>query len=226
MAKKGGLIKLKARSDKIKTLLTETKKQGADVTLAENLFKEAEKNIKKKNETEAAQILDNIDLMIKHAKMRRKYEMMIFNSLPTLEKAKGAGADVSSSEELLERAKALLDEGEFGDAHDCIKQARRDADDAKRHITAKSQILRIVPLIEGGRRKGIDVTIAMKTMQEAWDALKENNYGIVRGLVKKAKTAIQNAEEYKNYEESIKEMEARVGAVSDAGMDTEKMSKA
>ncbi|MCK4266916.1 MAG: hypothetical protein KAX31_06515, partial [Thermoplasmata archaeon] len=226
MARKDGIKKLKARSDKTKKLLTETKKQGADVTLAESLFKEAEKNIKKKNETEAAQILDNIDLMIKHAKMRRKYEMMIFNTLPTIQKAKGAGADVSSSEELLERAKELLDEGEFGDAHEMIIKVRREAEDAKRHITAKSQILRIVPLIEGGRRKGVDVTIAMKTMQEAWDALKEDNYGVVRGLVKKAKTAIQNAEEYKSYEESIKEMEARVGAVSDVGMDTEKMSKA
>ncbi|MFO7618843.1 MAG: hypothetical protein R6W91_04220 [Thermoplasmata archaeon] len=221
--KKGGLKKLKARFEAVKKQIDRVKKDGADVNLAISLLGEADGYLKGGDETESARILDNIDIIIKQAKVKKKYEMMIFNSLPMIEKAKRAGANVDASEAFLTKAKELLDMGEFGDAHEQIKMARREADNAKHFMTAKAQIQRVTPLVEAAKKRGVNVRDATNVILEAWEALRGGNYDMVADLVKKTATYLNIAEEQKNYEISIKDMEARISAVAESGVDVKEM---
>ena len=223
MAKRTVSKRIKTRLEKIESLISEAKRRGADVQLATNLIEEAEKAIKSGNESKATEILDNIDLVIKHAKQQKKYETMIFNSLPTLEKAKRAGADITIAEEFLEKAKKSLEDGLYGDAHEHIKNARTQAEDAKRYITSKSLILRSVPVIEHAKRRGVDVSETTQIMTESWEALSKGNYGIVNRLVKRINSAVVAAEEHEKYADSIKEIEARITSVKEVGLEVTKM---
>lgn len=222
--KKGSLKKLQARLEVTRKHIDEAERDGADLKLAIALLNEVEPCLKKDDEAEATKILDNIDLMIKQARAKKKYEMMIFNSLPIVEKAKRAGADVSSSETLLAKARELLDAGEFGDAHEHIKMARREAENAKRFMMAKVHIQRVAPLVEAAKRKGVKVQETTKIILEAWKALNEGNYDVVTSLMKNATTLLDIAEEQKSYGISIKDMEARIAAVAEAGVDTKEMA--
>jgi hypothetical protein len=221
--KKGGSKKLQAKFEHTKKLIDEAEKDGADLKLARALLDEVGPCLKRDDETEATKIFENIDLMVKHAKSKKKYAMMIFNSLPIIEKAKRAGGDVHASEALLAKAKELLDAGEFGDAHEQIKMARREAENAKHFMNAKAHIQRVTPLVEAARRKGVAVQDTMRIIIEAWNALKGGSYDVVTDLMKKATTLLEIAEEQKSYDISIADMEARVAAVATSGVDTKGM---
>jgi prefoldin subunit 5 len=223
--KKGGLKKLRARFDTLKKQIDRVKKDGANVELALSQLAEVEQHLKKGDEAEVTRILGNIDIIVKQAKAKKKYDMMIFNSLPIIEKAKRAGADVGASEALLEEAGRLLDAGEFGEAHEKIKMARREADNAKHFMTAKAHIQRLAPTVEAAKRRGVNVQDVTKIIIESWDALNHGNYDLVTELVKKASTILNIAEEQKSYEISIKDMEARISALSKSGVKTDEMAK-
>ncbi len=222
--KKGGLKKLRARLEATKKQIERVKKDGADVAMAAALLSEVEKCLQKGEEAEATKIMDNIDLMLKQAKAKKKYDMMIFNSLPIIEKAKRAGANVAASEALLAKARELLERGDFGDAHEQIKLARREADNAKHFMTAKGHIQRIAPIVEAAKRRGVNVQEATTILLEAWQALNGGNFDLVTELVKKTSTVLNIAEEQKSYEISILDMEARINTVAESGVDIKEMA--
>jgi len=210
--------------DATKKQIDRIKKEGADVALAGSLLAEIEVCLKKGDEPEAARILDNIDMMLRQAKAKKKYEMMIFNSLPILEKAKRTGADVAASEALLAKARELLDAGDFGEAHEQIKLARREADNAKHFMTAKGHIQRITPTVEAAKRMGVNVKGATELILEAWQALEKGNYDLVTELMKRTSMVLNIAEEQKKYETSVSDMEARIATVAESGVDTKEMT--
>jgi len=209
--------------DKIKLQISEAKRRGVDIEFSKELLNQVDKAVKKGNEQAVTRIIDDINLQIKHAKQKRKYEMMIFNSGPVIEKAKRAGADVSAAEELLENARVSIENNLFGEAHQHIKNARLKAEDAKRYTSAKALIMRVVPVIESAKQKGVEISETTQITAEAWSALKDGNYGVVKGLMNKVNTAIEQAEEHRRYEDSIKEIEARLSSVQEAGLDVDKM---
>ncbi|MCK4757905.1 MAG: hypothetical protein KAS67_05595, partial [Thermoplasmata archaeon] len=128
MAKKDKISKqVKVKVEKAKRLIRDAKRSGAEVKTATEMLSSAEKHIKKGDEQGALDLVAKIDIEIKQAKGRKRYEVMIDNTLPTIDKAKKVGADVQAAEEELDKARAALDEWLFGEAHEHIKKARQMA---------------------------------------------------------------------------------------------------
>ncbi len=209
-----------AKVEKAKRLIQDAKRSGADVKTAKEMFSSAEKCVKKGDEQGALGLIAKIDNEIKQAKAKKRYEVMIDNTLPTIDKAKKVGADVQAAEEELDKARVALNEWLFGEAHEHIKNARRMAEDSKRFLTTKEQILRTAKLIDNAKRMGVDISEVSKIMMSSWDALEQRDYGIVKSLMKDAKAAINSATEHKNFADSVKEIEARVSAMRQGKIDT------
>lgn len=210
----------KSKVEKAQRSIQDAKRSGADVKTAMEMFSSAEKCVKKGNEQGALDFVSKINTEVKLAKGKKRYKVMIDNTLPTIDKAKKAGADVKAAEEELDKARALLDEGLFGEAHEHIKKARRVAEDSKRYLTTKEQIIRTAKLVDNAKRLGVDISEVAKIMMSSWDALEQRDYGVVKSLVKDAKAAINTATEHKNFVDSVREVEARISAMRQGKIDT------
>jgi hypothetical protein len=216
--------KIRMRFETARKQVDKAQREAADVKAALPLLGEAEQYLKKGEEYLAVETLDNIDIIIKEAKAKKKYEMMILNSRPILDKAKRSGADISESETLLSKAQELLDNRKFGEAHELIKKARLEADKAKHFVMARVNIQQVAPLIEAAKKRGVNVQEATKAIVEAWDSLNQGNYDVVASLIKRAMTVLEIAEEQKGFEVSIRDMEARIATVAESGVDTKGMA--
>ena len=211
---------VKSKVEKAQRLIQDAKRSGAGVKTASEMFSSAEKCIKKGDGQGALDFVVKIKTEIKLAKGKRRYEVMINNTLPTIDKAKKVGVDVKAAEEELDRAREAIDEGLFGEAHEHIKKARRMAEDSKRYLTTKEQILRTAKLIDNAKRLGVDISEVAKILMSSWDALEQRDYGIVKSLIKDAKAAINYATEHKNFVDSVREVEARISAMRQGKIDT------
>jgi hypothetical protein len=223
--KKASSSKKKGASpfDKVMKSISDAKRLGVNVENAEAALKEARDLEESGKGAKAKAQLKQITSMIKLAKKKKRLEVMILNTLPTIDDAKQLGGDLEAAEEWLEKAKEKLEEGIFGTAQEYINNARREADDAKRFVSARELIAGFATEIERVKRKGVDISPTMELVMTAWEELRAKKYGQVRNLMREAKKELDLAEESKEYVDMVRSTEERLNVVKETGVVTKEM---
>lgn len=110
-------------------------------------------------------------------------------------KARGSGADVSASVDLLVKAKALMHQGKFRGAVNSVLEADRSigmaVEEQKRYIDTR---LRVDSKLENARRNGLEMTEAIALYKEA-ERLKEKDHRSAQARMDLAAQAADEAAE-------------------------------
>ena len=79
---------VQSQLEKAKKEMESARKAGADIERTNGLFSSAERLVQSGDDEGAKKVIKELKEAVKNAKKKRRLEMMIFNTLPTIEKAK------------------------------------------------------------------------------------------------------------------------------------------
>jgi hypothetical protein len=142
---------------------------------------------------DARQLREAVDAM--GELMRKKIEVRIKAIREDMEEARGKGADVTVSKDLLMKAEAQLSEGKWRGAANCVMEAERSigvAEQEQRQYIA--QRTKVEASIENARRNGLELSETIRLYREA-ERVKSQDHPAAVKLMNEAMDASDKAVE-------------------------------
>ncbi|MFO7991786.1 MAG: hypothetical protein R6U61_05785 [Thermoplasmata archaeon] len=199
----------KAQKERVKKLLSsfrnkikETKKEGVNTALADNLMKRAEKAMERKKFREAINLAMQSEGELERIELQQDIAKRSINSThEKLEKAKEKGINVGDAENLLNQAKQAYKGGFYVKAFD---NAVKSGDKLNNLIRTFEESEELIARIDEFIEKTYDMDIDVEDLKEK---LNESKASFNRGRYEKSYSEIKSAEsEMKNLKPQIKEV--------------------
>ncbi|MEE9151167.1 MAG: DUF5915 domain-containing protein [Thermoplasmata archaeon] len=201
--------------------INEAEKTGADLSEAKHYLEEARSHLRDLNIKQVRISVKKAQTAAADAKRYHRAELLIKHALPMVGDVRRAGADASTAESYMEKAKEALKNRMYGDLSEYVRAAKREAKEAKRYHRAYMMIENCISDVANAKTVGADVTEAEAYLDESKIALENKDYGVVSQFVKNAKKAAVIVEKHVKIEELIAAVKPEIDDIKRHGLRTE-----
>ncbi len=205
--------------------INEAEKTGADLSEAKRYLEEAKTHLRNLDIKQVRISVKKAQTAAADAKRYHRAELLIKHALPVVEDARRAGAEASTAESYIEKARGALSNRMYGDLSEYVRTAKREAKEAKRYHRAYMMIENCRSEVVNARMAGADVTEAEAYLDEAVVALENKDYGVVSQFVKNAKNAAVKLQKHVKVGELIAEVKPEVEDIKRYGLRTEEIEE-
>jgi hypothetical protein len=206
--------------------ITEAEKTGADLTEAKQFLEEAKQHLESLNITQVRISVKKAKTAAADAKRYHRSDLLIQHALPVVDDARRAGADYQKAQRHINSAKEALRDKRYGDLSEYVRQAKREAKEAKRYHRAYLMIENCRTEIINAKQAGADVVEAEAYYEQAQMALENKDYGVVSQSVREAKKAAVRFQKHKKVENLIDEVKPEIDDIKRIGLRTEEIEEA
>jgi hypothetical protein len=155
----------------------------------------------------------------KDGKKEKRMRTLIKNAGVAIKDAKELGADVTVSQELIEKAKKALAAFKYKEIPSLVKTAKAGVTEAKRFFRAQRLIQNALPVIDQANEMGADISEALLFIKRAQTSLQERNFGVVSANVKSARNAIRRSKKRKRSNDILEKMWRQISKSEEAQID-------
>jgi tetratricopeptide (TPR) repeat protein len=212
--------RLRALINNASTVIEDARELGADVASSKELIKKAEKALKGFEYKEVPVLVRNAKAEATEAKRFFRAERIIQNVIPVVEHADEMGADISEAMIFLRKAKASLQEKNFGLVSAYVKDVRNVIRQSKKRKKSNDILERMYGQIEKSEEEQLDVSQAKEIMKTAGKAVIEDRHPEVQKCFQKMKKAISDAKLKKKMEDKLQNLRMDLEELKSMGVDT------
>ncbi|UCD92230.1 MAG: hypothetical protein JSV43_08450 [Methanobacteriota archaeon] len=203
-----------------KALIKDAKAQGADVSVSSELIGKAENALKSASFQEIPGLVREARTETMAAKRFFRSQRMIGNVIPFVDQANEMGADISEAMEFLHAAQTSLEDRNFGEVSENVKNIRNAIRRAKKRKRVEDVIDKMRDQITKSEKLELDVTRARELLNEAREAVLDERFADVQKLSRRLKKAISDAKLKKKMEDKLQSVRMDLEELRSMGVDT------
>ncbi|MCK4444561.1 MAG: hypothetical protein KAW09_08455, partial [Thermoplasmata archaeon] len=143
-------------------------------------------------------------------KKDKRTKALIKNAKALIRDAKAQGANIRTSEELIQKAEKDLEAFNYRDAQGLVRNVKAEVTEAKRFFRAERMIRNVLPLVDQADEIGADITEPLHFLREAQNSLQKRNFGLVSQNVKNVRNAVRRSKKRKKSQDILDKMASTI----------------